>query len=227
MKKELVVMSLGGSIMVPDDIDHEFVKSFIKLILRHTEKGKRFVIVTGGGAVCRRYIDAAKKVRKLNTLEPDWIGVYVTRLNAEFLRILFGKHAYESIVTDPRKAVNSKKPVIIGAGWKPGFSSDYDTIRLAKTFGVKRVANLSNIKYVYDKDPKKHPDAKPLANLTWREFLDITGERWSAGMNTPFDPLASKEAEKSGIEVAIMYGKDIDNIDAYLSGREFMGTVIK
>jgi uridylate kinase len=45
-------------------------------------------------------------------------------------------------------------------------------------------------------------------------------------MNTPFDPIASGLAEREGIEVTIMNGKPISNLENYLEGKKFQGTVI-
>ena len=57
MKKELVVISLGGSLIVPEKVDVKFLKEFKKIILKNTKKHK-FVIVCGGGSIARKYIQA-------------------------------------------------------------------------------------------------------------------------------------------------------------------------
>ena len=113
------------------------------------------------------------------------------------------------------------------AGWRPGFSTDYDAIILAKYMNIKQVINLSNIDFVYDKDPKKFPDAKKIEKISWKDFRKIVGDKWDPGMNAPFDPIASKIAQEENIEVAIMNGKDLTNLENYLNGKEFKGTVIR
>jgi uridylate kinase len=45
-------------------------------------------------------------------------------------------------------------------------------------------------------------------------------------MSAPFDPIASEKAQKAGIIVAVL-GASIKNLENYLSGREFEGTIIK
>jgi uridylate kinase len=50
---------------------------------------------------------------------------------------------------------------------------------------------------------------------------------WNPGLNSPFDPIASKMAEGEEMEVVIMNGKPIDNLAKYLNGEKFLGTVIK
>ncbi|RKX98645.1 MAG: UMP kinase [Spirochaetes bacterium] len=226
MSENIFVLSLGGSLIVPKEIDVKFLRDFQNLILKHIERGKKFVIITGGGCTARMYINAAKGIRELEKADYHEIGLHATRLNAEFLRVLFKEHAHPEILINPTEKKEFEH-VLFGAGWKPGFTTDYDAVLAAKTFGVKRVANLSNIDYVYDKDPKKYKDAKPIKEMSWKELLNITGTDIYAGINIPFDPLASQEAMKAGLEVVIMNGRDIQNLDNYLSGRGFKGTVIR
>jgi len=74
---------------------------------------------------------------------------------------MFKGTAENFIADDPNKKLPMKKSVLIGAGgWKPGRSSDDFSVRLAKMYGAKTIINLSNIDFVYTKDPRKHPDAK-------------------------------------------------------------------
>lgn len=219
-------MSLGGSIIVPEEIDHKFLKSFIDLITQRTERGDKFIIVCGGGGTNRRYNQAAQKIRPMSNNELDWIGIHATRYNAQLLRILFGKLAYEEVLINPYEKIHTKKPVIIGAGYEPGWSSDYDAVYLANTFGIKKIANLSNIDYAYDKDPRKFKDAKKIDNTSWKDFRKIVGNKWLPRMSNPFDPIASREAEKLGIEVAILNGKRLKNLEKYLDGNKFIGTTI-
>ena len=46
-------------------------------------------------------------------------------------------------------------------------------------------------------------------------------------MNAPFDPVASKLSQEIKLKVAIMNGKDLENIGNYLDGKEFKGTIIE
>lgn len=228
MKKgQMYILSLGGSLIVPEEVDHKFLKSFIDLITKRVEAGDRFIIVCGGGGVNRRYNQAAQKVRPMTDAELDWLGIHATRYNAQLVRILFGKLAHEEIIINPYEKVATRKPVIIGAGYEPGWSSDYDAVYLANTYKIKKVANLSNIDYAYDKDPRQFPDAKKIKETSWTDFRKIVGDKWEPRMSKPFDPIASREAEKLGLEVAILNGKKLKNLEKYLNGEKFAGTVIR
>ena len=94
-------------------------------------------------------------------------------------------------------------------------------------FKAKTVINLTNIDYVCDKDPNKCKDAKPLENINWKEFRKLVGNNWDPGANWPFDPIASKMAQKNKLAVVIINGKQIWNMTSYLKGGSFIGTVIK
>jgi len=227
MIKKTFVISLGGSIIVPQGgIDVNFLKRFKKLVLEQVELGYKFIIITGGGTTAREYIKAGNKVSKMADNDSDWMGIAATRLNARLIQSIFGPVADSNIIIDPTMKVDSGKKVVIGAGYKPGRTTDYVAILCAKNAKADVVINLSNIDYVCDKDPGKYKDAKPLEKMTWKEFKDIVGDKHSPGMNAPFDPIASKLAAKEKTEVVIVNGRKIDNVRKYLEGEKFKGTVI-
>ena len=225
MFEETIILSVGGSIIIPEKIDSGFVKKFVGLVNRHGDK--RFVIVCGGGHIARYYRDTAKKLNKVSDEDLDWVGIKATKLNAEFIRSVFGSLAYEKVVDDPTAKISTEKRVIIAAGWKPGCSTDMDAVYLAENFNASMLINLSNIEYVYDKDPRKFKDACKKERLTWKEFRSIVGDKWTPGLNAPFDPVAAKQSEKIGLKVIIANGKDIDNLDNILAGKKFRGTVVE
>ncbi|HLN19396.1 MAG TPA: UMP kinase [Patescibacteria group bacterium] len=228
--KKIIVISLGGSLIVPRHIDWKFLKEFRELILKQIKKGKKFIIITGGGYACREYQQAAMKVTKLTKDDRDWLGIHTTRLNGHLVRTIFREHAHPRINTNPNDLedfFNFKEDILVAAGWRPGFSTDFDAVTLGKYFNAKQIVNLSNIDYAYDKDPKKFSDAKKIKETSWKEFRKIVGSKWDPGMNVPFDPVASKVAEESAMEVVIMNGRKIKNIENYLEGKKFIGTVIK
>lgn len=223
--KETIVLSLGGSIIVPDTVDHEFIAKFRDMVLSHVKDGKRFMIITGGGKVCRRYQSAGKELG-MSEEDLDWVGIEVTKLNAYFMRHVFKDIAHEEIVTDPSVISGIYSDIVIGAGWKPGCSTDLDTVLVAEQIGAKKIANLSNIDYAYDKDPKEFPDAKKIERTTWSEFRKLLPSEWSPSLNSPFDPVAAKRAEELGLEVAVLNGRNISNLESYLAGEKFEGTLI-
>lgn len=222
-----IIISLGGSLIVPDEIDVAFLKEFVSTLTTYVEKGFRFIIITGGGRLSRTYTLSAKEIVTPTNEDLDWIGIASTRLNAEFVRVLFGEHACEEIIFSPEHIPETDKPIQLGGGWKPGNSSDLAAVISAESSGASKVINLSNIDYVYDKDPRYNPEAVKIESITWTEFRKLLPAEWDPGLNAPFDPIAARHAEARGLEVVIMNGKNIENLKHYLDGEAFIGSVIK
>ncbi len=220
------IISLGGSLVVPDEIDVNYLRQFKNLVEQEIKKGNKFVLIVGGGKTSRRYSESAKKLGNLNPDDLDWLGIHATRLNAHLLRTIFRKFANLEIITNPHQPISSTKPIIIAAGYRPGWSTDYDAVLLAQKYKSNTVLNLSNIDFVYDKNPK-YKDAKPLKNISWKAFRKIVGNKWDPGLSLPFDPVASKLAEKLKLRVIVMNGKPLLNLKNFLAGKIFKGTIIK
>lgn len=224
---EIIIISLGGSLIVPDSIDIDFLKDFKKLILAQVEKGKKFVIITGGGKTCRKYQEAARVISVPSNEELDWIGIASLKLNAELLRIIFENYANKKVILNLSEKFDFNKPIVIGAAYEPGQSTDTDAVFAAKNVGAKKIINLSNTDYVYDSDPKINPNAEKIEKISWADYRALIPKEWNPGLNSPFDPIASQMAEDYDIEVVIMNGKPISNLENYLNGEGFLGTVIK
>lgn len=225
--KPVFILSLGGSLIVPQSgIDVAFLKKFRALILAHVRRGHRFIIICGGGATARSYQAAARNIKGLTRDDLDWLGIHATRMNAHLMRTIFRDYAHPVVIKDPTRKINWRQPILIGAGGKPGHSTDYDAVKLARQFGGKLIINLSNITYVYTKDPRKHPDAKTICQISWKDFRKIVGNRWDPGANLPFDPIAARGAERLGMQVIIADGKNIRNLKKIMTGNKFQGTVI-
>jgi uridylate kinase len=227
MKDETIIISLGGSLIIPDNIDVDFLKDFKNLILSHIAKGKNFVIITGGGKICRKYQAVAKEISDPSDQDLDWIGIAALRLNAQLLRVIFREYTHPKIIKNPMEHIDLDMPIVVGSANEPGHSTDWDAVMIAKNVGAKKVINLSNTDYVYDSDPKINPDAKKIENISWADYRKLIPKEWNPGLNSPFDPMASEVAEKENMEVVIMNGKPIDNLAKYLDGDKFFGTVIK
>ncbi len=225
--KKSIVISLGGSLIVPKaGIDFVFLKKFKKLIESCAKDGYKFIIVCGGGTTAREYIKMARKVVKLSNEEADWLGITATRLNAHLVRTIFGRAAHPEIVSNPTQKINFTEAVLVGAGWKPGFSTDYDAVLLAKTYGAKTVINLTNIDYLYDKNPNEYPDATKIKQIDWAGFRKIVGDKWTPGANTPFDPVATRAAQKLGLKLILANGKKIANLANIINGKKFIGSIV-
>ena len=225
-------MSIGGSLVVPSTgIDTNFLSklnAFIRNQLANN-KNRQFFLVIGGGAIARNYRDAGRTVigHELTRDDLDWLGIHATKLNAHLVRTIFRDLAHPYILKHYEIIRKVSEPVVVAAGWKPGWSTDYDAVLLCEDYGVKTIVNLSNIDKVYDKDPKKFNDAKSFDKISWIDFRKIVGDEWIPGINAPFDPVAAEKAQSLGVKVVVLNGDNFDNIEKYFRGEEFVGTVIE
>jgi uridylate kinase len=224
----IFIISLGGSLVVPEDgINFKFIKKFKKLILKKiNKKGDKFFIIVGGGKTCRDYNRAIDKIVKTTDENKHWLGIETTRLNAHLLKIIFKDACEQKIILDPTKKIKTDKKIILAGGWKPGWSTDYVAVTIAEKYGLKKIINLTNIDYIFNKDPKKYKDAKPIKEIKWQNYKKLINNKWRPGMNAPFDPIASRKAEKLKIEVNILNGANLKNLENYLKKEKFKGTKI-
>jgi uridylate kinase len=226
----VTVISLGGSIVAPDGVDEGFLKDFVGVIRSFIEAdpNRRFIFVVGGGGPARSWQKAYRQVcgGGAKDEEADWIGVMATRLNAQLVKAVMSEWCSQDVVTNPTQVDPLTGRVLVAAGWKPGFSTDYDAVLLAERFQADVVINLSNIEKVYTADPKTNSDARPIDKISWPDFRALVGDEWVPGKNVPFDPVASRHAARIGLKVICAAGKNLENLKNILSGKDFTGTTI-
>lgn len=231
-KKEKIVISLGGSLIVPNGgIDISFLKrfnTFIREQLSRNQSGQ-FFLVAGGGATARHYRDAGREVvgHELSPDDLDWLGIHATKLNAHLIRTIFRDLAHPYVLKHYEIIRKVSERIVVAAGWKPGWSTDFCSVMVCEDYHVSTIVNLSNIDMVYDKDPKYHTGAKPISQINWTDFRNIVGDEWKPGMNAPFDPIASKKAQELGLKVVILKGNNFENLEKYFKGEKFVGTIIE
>lgn len=224
MKKPIVIVSLGGSLVAPHEPDVAYLKKFAAFIKANTKW--QFVVVVGGGWPARAWQHAARALGVKSHDELDRLGVRATRLNAQLVRMMLGSLAEPVIVTDPAEFRTFRRRVQVGAGFKPGCSTDYRAVQAAHIFRARKLLNLTNVAGIYDRDPKKYVTARRLPDLTWDEYFKIIGSKWTPGSKMNFDSIASRLAKKSKLAVAVLDGKDLKNVRRALTGKLFRGTLI-
>lgn len=230
--QNMFVISLGGSIVVPDEVDTDFLASFREIVEEYVSRPSgKLILVIGGGAPARRYQNAYRALTaelhdRESSFAQDWIGIMATRLNAELVRHALSPHCTDPVVYDPEGEITFSGRVLIAAGWKPGFSTDFVAVTLAERYNADTVVNLSNIAQVYTADPRVDPTAQPLDTISWDAFRKIVGTDWTPGKNLPFDPVATRKAADLGLRVIAADGKNLTNTRLILTNGEFFGTRI-
>ncbi|MEK6952000.1 MAG: UMP kinase [Nanoarchaeota archaeon] len=220
------VISLGGSLIVPNDIDSDYLNKFKELIIKYSKKDK-FVIVCGGGRTARIYINALRK-NKINDKILGYIGIRITRLNAWLLINLFEKYVSAKLgksLKDIENLLNKRNIVIVGGlRYKPDNTSDGTAAAIANMLKCEFI-NMTNVKGLYDKDPKLK-NAKFIPKISFNEFYKIANKiKYKAGQHFVLDQSAARIIKKNKIKTYIISG-DLKNLEKILKRKRFIGTVV-
>ena len=220
------VISLGGSRIIPREVDDKFLLKFKELINSHPSQ--KFVIVTGGGSTARKYILALKKLGK-NTKTQSKEGIDITRLHAKFMMSLFGKAANDKLPLTMKKVKSLlKKNRIVFCGalrYRDKNTTDGTAAKIANYLRCPFI-NLTNTKGLYSADPTKNKKAKFIPEITWKEFLGIAKKiKYEAGQHFVLDQSAAKTIQNKKIATYIV--GSLGAINNILKGKKFEGTLIK
>lgn len=227
MKKKVIVISLGGSLIIPDKVDTKFLKKFRKTILKNTKKNK-FIIVCGGGNTARKYINALKKLG-VNEKFQSFSGISATRMNARFMSYFFNINPGLGVPHTMRlleKYIRKQEVIFCGAlEYKPNQTSDATATEIAKHFKTIFI-NLTNVPGIFDKNPMEHRNAKFIPKMSWLELYRKTNKnKYKPGQHLILDQTATKTILKSRI-ITYVLGKNMRNLNNLLKGRKFKGTII-
>jgi len=225
-----IVISIGGSIIVPDKVDYDFLKQ-LKTALEKLCRRYKIVICTGGGAIARDYIRVLAR-EGLNEYTQDLVGIAVTRLNAKLVA---------SFMQYPKRRINCNTEIpttleeiaellrvhnlVVCGGLAPGRTSDGTTASIAEYLNADTMINVTNVKGLYDKDPRTHKDAKFIPRISHKDFAKMmSAVKEMPGQHFVLDSVAAEITRKAGIKVIILKG--VNNLERYLLGKRFVGTVV-
>jgi uridylate kinase len=226
MKEKVIVISLGGSVIVPENPNFKLLDSFKKVIKRYS-KNHKFVIVAGGGSIARTYIKALELEHK-SKYELSVAGIRATRMNAIFLMQLFGKDANKNLPLNMEEVANDLEKhniVICGAlRFAQNSTSDSTAAKLAH-FLKGEFINITNVPGLYTADPRKDKTAKLISKISWKSFNNIVKKiRFHAGQHFVLDQHASDIIKQNKIPTFIISSPaSLNNI---LKGNKFKGTLI-
>lgn len=231
-----IVISIGGSLLTKE-LTAENFKKYVDVVVKLWRRGHKVVVVCGGGKVCREYRDVGKELGADWRLL-DWVGIVATHLNASaFVAGLLGRNEFGGKVywvkMQPEKdAVKEVKKhfgkyIVVGAGYEPGHSTDYNSAIFAEAVGADLLINATNIDGVYTADPKKDPAAKKLKKLTHKEFEKIIMQNpQTPGEYRLFDLPATKVIKKMKLKTVFIDGNDPEEIFRAVEAKH-NGTVIE
>jgi uridylate kinase len=124
--------------------------------------GYRVVAVAGGGPVSRAYIRVGRALG-LDEASLDQLGIRVTRINAEILAMHIGGDAYPLVPNTLEELLGYfelTRKIVVAGGLQPGHSTNAVAAIVAERIGANMLINATDVEGVYDKDPRKTPDAR-------------------------------------------------------------------
>jgi len=226
MAKELVVVSIGGSILIPGENDSAFISELAKM-LRRVSSRVDVAVVCGGGKIARYYTNTGRELGG-SEYDLDMLGIGCTRLNAGLLALSLGDVSSKDIpitIDDAAEAFSTGRIIVMG-GTEPGHTTDAVATMLARELGGKRVVNATSVDAVYSDDPRKNPDAVRYDRLTIDELEKLVYSDHGAGKSSVFDPLGVQIAKSEKIDIMMVDGRNLDELEKAIAGDPFNGTFI-
>jgi len=226
--KEVKVISLGGSLIVPEKIDLKFIREFRKIIYKNRLKYK-FIIVCGGGTTARKYISALRELG-LSEKFQSFIGISATRMNARFMSYIFGfnpERGMPHTLHELSKYVKKQDITFCGAlEYEPRQTSDSTAAEIAGYFKTDFI-NITDVSGLHDKNPKKYKDAKFIPEISWGGLYKMVNEnKFKPGQHFVIDQSAAEIIMKKKI-ITYIIGKNLKQLDNLVNGKKFIGTIIK
>ncbi|CDC63771.1 uridylate kinase [Clostridium sp. CAG:448] len=183
-----ILLKLSGEALAPEDrgngiLDFTFIERVAAVIRKCLDAGVQIGIIVGAGNIWR----GAKGVH-MDRCRADHMGMLGTVINALALQDTFLRcgidtavmtavemHSFADHYTsrDADKALSAGRVVIFGGGLgAPYFSTDTAAALRAAEIGADAILMAKNVDYLYDSDPRKNPDAKPIYDITYEEIIE-------------------------------------------------------
>jgi len=222
---EKVVVSIGGSILVPGENDAEFIGKLAKM-LKEVSEEVQIAVVCGGGKTARYYAGIARDLGG-DTYAQDILGIAATRMNAQLLYLALGSMP-DSVTADPEETAKASEPgkIVVMGGTVPGHTTDAVSAMVASAMKADRIVNATSVDAVYTDDPRKNPDAKKIVNMTIDELGDIVYKEHGASKSSVFDPLGVKLAKENRIDILMADGRNLEELRKAILGQPFSGTTV-
>jgi len=187
--KNRVLIKFSGEALANEDgfgIDTKVLKYLADEIKSLKDAGYEIAIVIGGGNFIRGV--SAAKDGVIRRTSGDYMGMMATVINAVAMQealehdgistrvqsaIKMEQIAESFIVRKAIRHLEKGRVVIFAAGTgNPFFTTDTAGVLRASEIKANYIIKATKVDGVYDKDPKKYPDAKLLTELSYDRALE-------------------------------------------------------
>ena len=221
-----IVIRIGGSV-VASPVNIELMSKYADIIQTLKQQGHEVAVVLGGGALAREFIGIAKNLG-LDMTAQDEIAISCSRLFAQLFLKKIGEAGCSKVaitLDDAAQCLGEGKIVVMG-GLKPGITTDAVAALVAERVNAELLVKGTDQDGVYDKDPRKHPDAVKLDQLSLEDLAKVFEHNvHKAGIHQIIDPEAIKVLKRKRLKLVVVNGFNPENIVAAIKG-ENVGTVI-
>ena len=221
-----IVVRIGGSV-VASPINTDLMGKYADIIKTVKNQGHEVAVVVGGGALAREFIGIAKNLG-LDMVAQDEIAISCSRLFAQLFLKKLGDVACSKValtLDDAAECLGEGKVVVMG-GLKPGITTDAVATLVAERVNAELLVKGTDQNGVYDKDPRKHPEAVKLDRLSVEDLAKVfEHNEHKAGIHQIIDPEAIKVLKLRRMKLVVVNGFVPENILAAIEGKN-VGTVI-
>ena len=222
-----IVLRIGGSVAA-SPVNPELINKYVQIIRSLKIQGHEVVAITGGGSLAREFIAIAKELG-LDVQAQDEIAISVSRLFAQLFLKKLGELTCTKValtLEDAAECLKSGKITVMG-GLKPGITTDAVAALVAEHVNADLLVKGTDQDGIYDKDPRKNPDAVKLDKLSFDVLQNVLSETThKAGMHQIIDPEAVKVLKRKRVKLIVVNGFEPENILAALKGQK-VGTTVE
>jgi len=221
-----IVLRIGGSV-VASPINPDLIGQYAGMMKTLRTRRHKLVVVVGGGKLAREFISIAKDLG-LNQEAQDEIAIQVSRLFAQLFLKKLGNSGCDHVSLNVEEALacmNGVKIAVMG-GLKPGMTTDAVAAMIAQASNADLLIKATDQEGIFDKDPKKHPDAKKLDHLRFEDLTRVCVQnKHEAGIHQIVDPEAIKILKRARIKFIIVNGFTPKSVLKAIEG-DHIGTLI-
>ncbi len=232
-----ILLKISGEKLKADEKDDapysmSSIEEIVSKIGAICDNGVEVAIVTGGGNIWRGAPASAKS--GFNRVNADYMGMMATVMNALCLKEAFNNAGFTAVIfssipVEPfaqkmdheaaKKALDENKIVIFAGGTgNPFFTTDTTAALRALEINADVVLKATKVDGVYDKDPKKFPDALRYEKISYEDALSQKLQ--------VMDSTAFSMCRDNSLPIVVFNFSDHDGLEKVLSGDFSSATVV-